>query len=315
MNYTVYKMNHLDDNCLPTDIDVLIFFSTLEDRSWNIIEYFSSKGKLPNQVLAFNLDDGEKSTNFDAAYFADVEFQISHISTDLSADFMQGLKNINSCINESNTIGIDISVMPTPIFMQILHFLSRRHHDKKIIIYYTEPEHYNLDNLFDFNALEGEIDIKAISGFEGKTAQKNNLQRMIFYILGFEMNCLNKLITQQINPDGIVPINGFPAYFPKYKDISIINNNVNYNEMDIPMVFSSANNPFEIYNQMNFLKNKHKDYCIDIIPAGTKPMALGACLFALKNGNNDIRILFPFPAIYKNQHSIGKGTIWEYVID
>lgn len=81
------------------------------------------------------------------------------------------------------------------------------------------------------------------------------------------------------------------------------------------MVFSSANNPFETYNQMNFLKNQHKDYCIDIIPAGTKPMALGACLFALKNGNNDIRILFPFPSAYKNQHSIGKGTIWEYIID
>lgn len=315
MNYTVYKMNHLDNNCLPANIDVLIFFSTLEERSWNIIEYFSLKGKLPNQVLAFTLDDGEKSPNFDATCFADAKIQISYISTDLSANFMPSLKNINSCINGSNTIGIDISVMPTPIFMQILHFLSRRHHDKKIIIYYTEPEHYNLDNLFDFNALEGEIDIKAISGFEGKTAQKNNLQRMIFYILGFEMNYLNKLIPQQINPDGIVPINGFPAYFPKYKDISIINNNVNYNEMDIRMVFSSANNPFEIYNQMNFLKNKHKDYCIDIIPAGTKPMALGACLFALKNGNNDIRILFPFPSTYKNQHSIGKGTIWEYIID
>ena len=81
------------------------------------------------------------------------------------------------------------------------------------------------------------------------------------------------------------------------------------------MVFSSANNPFETYNQMNYLKNQHKDYCIDIIPAGTKPMALGACLFALKNGNNDIRILFPFPSVYENQHSIGKGTMWEYIID
>lgn len=172
------------------------------------------QGKLPKQVLALNLDDGEKSPNFEATYFQDIEFQISNIGTDLSADLMPCLRNIHSCIKERNTIGIDISVMPTPIFMQILHFLSKRHCDKKIIIYYTEPEHYNLDNLFDFNALEGEVDIKAISGFEGKTAQKNNLQRMIFYILGFEMNYLNKLIPQQINPDGIVPINGFPSYFP-----------------------------------------------------------------------------------------------------
>lgn len=315
MDYTVYKMNRLDNNYSPTDIDILIFFSTLEERSWNIIEYFHSKRKLPKNVLALNLDDGEKSAKFNATCFKDVAFQISYIDTDLSADLMSCLRDIHESIRNKDTIGIDISVMPTPIFMQILHFLSKRHFDKKIIIYYTEPEHYNLDNLFDFNALEGEIDIKAISGFEGKTAQKNNLQRMIFYILGFEMNYLNKLIPQEINPDGIVPINGFPSYFPKYKDISIINNNVNYNEMDIRMVFASANNPFETYNQMACLKNQHKDYCIDIIPAGTKPMALGACLFALKNGNNDTRILFPFPSVYKNQRSIGKGTIWEYIVN
>lgn len=315
MNYTVYKMNHLDSKCFPMPIDAFIFFSTFEDRSWNIVEYLHTKKQLPDQVLALNLDDGEISPKFDEKFYERIEFKISSIDTDLSNNIIPCLRNINMYVTNKKVIGIDISVMPTPIFTQILHFLFEKHKDKKIVIYYTEPEHYNLDNLFDYNALDGEIDIKAIPGFEGKTAQENELQRIIFYILGFEMNYLNKLIPQEINPDEIVPINGFPSYFPKYKDISMINNNVNYNEMDIRMVFSSANNPFETYNQMNYLKNQHKDYCIDIIPAGTKPMALGACLFALKNGNNDIRILFPFPSVYENQHSIGKGTMWEYIID
>lgn len=315
MNYTVYKMNCLDNSSSPMDIDTFIFFSTFEERSWNIIEYLHLKRKLPKQVLALNLNDGKISSKFEEEKFEEVKFYISNIDTDLSSNLLPCLKDVNTYINKKNTIGIDISVMPTPVFTQILHFLFKRHYDKKIVIYYTEPEHYNLDNLFDFHALDGEIDIKAIPGFEGKTSQKNDLQRVIFYILGFEMNYLNKLIPQEINPDGIVPINGFPSYFPKYKDISVINNNVNYHEMDIQMVYSGANNPFETFNQMCLLKNKHESYCIDIIPAGTKPMALGACLFALKNGNNDIRILFPFPSEYKNQHSIGKGTIWEYIID
>ena len=137
MNYTVYRMNHLDDNCLPKNIDALIFFSTFEERSWNLIEYLHSKGKLPKQVLALNLDDGEKSPYFKATCFESVEFQISYIGTDLSDDLMPCLRNIHSYIKGRNTIGIDISVMPTPIFMQILHFLSKRHCDKKIIIYYN----------------------------------------------------------------------------------------------------------------------------------------------------------------------------------
>lgn len=315
MNYTVYKMNQLDESYSPRDIDTFIFFSTSEERSWNVTEHLHTKRKLPKHILALNLSDDEKSSKFKEQNFKDVEFQVSNIDTDLSCSLIPCLRDVNAYVTEKRTIGMDISVMPTPIFTQILHFLFKKHNDKKIVIYYTEPEHYNLDNLFDFNALNGEIDIKAISGFEGKTSQRNELQRMIFYILGFEMNYLNKLIPQEINPDGIVPINGFPSYFPKYKDISLINNNVNYREMDIQMIFSSANNPFETFNQMSLLKSKHKDYCIDIIPTGTKPMALGACLFALKNGNNDIRILFPFPSKYSNQQNIGKGPIWEYIIN
>lgn len=315
MNYTVYKMNHLDNSCSPRNIDGFIFFSTFEDRSWNTIKYLHKKRKLPKQALALNLNDGEISSEFSEKSFEQEKFIIVNIDTDLSGDLIPCLRDINKYVNDKSTIGIDISVMPTPVFTQILHFLWEYHKDKKIIIYYTEPEHYDLDNLFDFNAFNGEIDIKAISGFEGKTSQKNESQRMIYYILGFEMNYLNKLIPQQTNPDGVVPINGFPSYFPKYKDISLLNNNVNYHEMDVQVIFAEANNPFETYNILSILKSEHEDYCIDIIPTGTKPMALGACLFALKNGNNDIRILFPFPSEYKDQNSIGKGIIWEYIIN
>lgn len=308
-------MNRLDSGCSPMNVDAFIFFSTSEERSWNVFDCFRAKGKLPKQVLAMELFNEETSAQIKEKNFEDIEIKITTLGTDLSCNLVPCLRDVDSCVNGKNTIGIDISVMPIPVFTQILHFLVKKHKEKKIIVYYTEPEHYNLDNLFDFNALNGEIEIKAIPGFEGKTAQRDEQQRMIYYILGFEMNYLNKLIPQEVNPDGIIPINGFPAYFPKYKDISLINNNVNYHEMDIQMVFSSANNPFETFNKLSSLKSQHENYCIDIIPTGTKPMALGACLFALKKGNNDTRLLFPFPAEYKNQHSIGKGTIWEYVID
>ena len=183
----------------------------------------------------------------------------------------------------------------------------------QLIVYYTEPEHYNLDNLFDFNALDGEIDFKAIPGFEGVTAQKNDAKRIIFYILGFEKNYINRLIPQEIKSEGIVPINGFPSYFPKYKDISLINNNVNYYDLDIKIVYAEANNPFDTYNKISLLQKNYDNYFIDIIPTGPKPMALGACLYALKN-NHGIRILFPFPSKYKIKQSEGKGIIWEYLI-
>ena len=314
MNYKVYSMNALEKNAPPSDIDSFIFFSTLEDRSWNVITHLKRFAKLPNQVLSLTLENTVDSANFKKKDYDDIQFERTEICDDLSTSLLSCLSLIHKYVSNKTVIGIDISVMPTPIFSQILHFLVKKHKDKKFIIYYTEPAHYNLDNLFDFNSCDGEIDIKSIPGFEGKTAQENESQRVIFYLIGFEMNYLNKLIPQQINPDRIVPINGFPSYFPKYKDISMINNDVNYHELDIQVIFSEANNPFETYNQISALQKKYNTFCIDIIPAGSKPMALGACLFALKDGNNDVRVLYPFPTKYKNQKSIGNGKIWEYII-
>lgn len=314
MNYTVYSMKELTGENPPNAIEGFVFFSTMEDRSWDVLSQLSNCGKLPEHILSFGLQDEEQSKNYSKAEYADLKFSYVTISKNLATNLIPCLKTLKQYIEDKKCIGVDISVMPTPIFYQILHFLFEHCVDKKIIIYYTEPGHYNLDNLFDFNSCDGEIDIKVIPGFEGKTAQENHSQRVIFYLIGFEMNYLNKLIPQQTNPDGIVPINGFPSYFPKYKDISLVNNNVNYHEEDIQVVYAEANNPFETFNQINILERKYKDFCIDIIPAGSKPMALGACLFALKNGKNDVRVLFPFPCEYKNQNSIGTGKIWEYTL-
>lgn len=315
MKYIVYRMNRLDEHSSITEIDGFMFFNSSENRVRSVIDYLYKNNILPKEILEITISDNKDETKFlQKENYNSVVFKSTFINVDLSGSLISCLKAVNEYVRDMNIIGIDISTMPIPIFTQILHFLFEKHNDKQIVIYYTEPTHYNLDNVFDFNALSGEIDLKAIPGFEGKTSQKNELKRIIFYILGFELNYLNRLIPQDMNPDGIVPINGFPSFFPKYKDISLINNGFNYHEKDIKIVFAEANNPFETYNQMCLLKNTYPDYCIDIIPAGTKPMALGACLFALKNGNNDVRVLFPFPTEYKIEHSIGKGQIWEYVI-
>lgn len=315
MDYTVYNMKRIEDERSLKHIDILVFFSTDEERSWNVVEHLSSHHKLPNQVLALCLAEEAISPKFNEEKYKNIDFYQSSIDKDLSRTLIPCLIDINARVHEKKAIGIDISAMPIPVFSQILHFLLEKHKDKKVIIYYTEPGHYDLNNLFDFSAFNGEIDIKSIPGFEGKTAKKSEAQRIVFYILGFEMNYLNRLIPQETNPDSIIPINGFPSYFPKYKDISLVNNNVNYHELDVPVVYAEANNPFETFNLMCLLEKQHSDYCIDIIPAGTKPMALGACLFALRNKSNSIRVLFPFPTEYKNHQSSGNGTIWQYVID
>lgn len=39
-------------------------------------------------------------------------------------------------------------------------------------------------------------------------------------------------------------------------------------------VYIEASNPFEAYNALDDIFEGHEKYCIDVVPLGTKPMAL-----------------------------------------
>lgn len=313
MDYKLYKMHRLDAVSKLQTIEGFIYFHSNEDRSTNVAELYCDHGKLPSRVLAIGMVEDGFVPKLDN-YVGTIEYTKCTTGS-LTDSVIPCLRRIDSYVRDKTNIGVDISAMPVPIFIQILHFLFETHANIKILVCYTEPKLYNLDNLFDFKSFQGEIELRAIPGFEGKSSQEDQIKRIVFYILGFEKNYINSLIPRDMKSDGIIPINGFPSYFPKYKDISTVNNNVNYHELDIKMVFSEANNPFEVYNQLCDLKRRYEEYCIDIVSAGTKPMALGACLFALKNSEYGVRILFPFPNEYISKNSVGNGPIWGYTFE
>ena len=308
LGYKVYQMNEIGGKIMPLQINAFMCFNAQEDRAAKALSELQNHGLLRDAlVLSFDNDSLPNAEGLNIVAFI--------VDQSLSSNMLSCLKKIDEYVKNKNSIGIDITCMPIPFFTQILNFLFKKHKDKQIIIYYTEPVHYTLDNLFDYSAYGGEIEIKAIPGFEGETSQIDEVKRIVFYLMGFEMKYLSKLIPQDVNPNKIAPISGFPSYFPKYKDISLINNNTDFHEKDIEIIFSEANNPFEAYNTMVTLKNKYKEFRVDIMPVGTKPMALGACLFALKSGDNNCRIIFPFPAMYKSNQSAGCGKLWEYRVN
>jgi hypothetical protein len=197
-------MNRIDNNQTRLlSVDAFICFDTHEDRSFNALRELSNKDLINDvAVLAF---EGINSTT-------DIQAQKISIKVekDLSASILPCLREIDMYLKKKNRIGVDVSCMPIPFMAQILHFLYKRHKDKQITIYYTEPSRYTLNNLFDYSAYSGEIDIKTIPGFEGETSHIDEVKRVVFYIMGFGMTYLNKLIPQDVNPNKIAPINGFP---------------------------------------------------------------------------------------------------------
>jgi hypothetical protein len=315
MSYEVYRMDRIDGNMSAIgslSLDAFICFDTPEDRSFFALQKLCENKAIQDSLILSFSNENTVTSPTDGEVIHEIIATYVTIENNLSASLIPCLRQIETFVSDKQNVGIDISCMPITVIAQILHFLRGRHEGIRITIFYTEPEHYTLHDLFDYSVYSGEIDIKAIPGFEGETSQAGEVKRVVFYIMGFEMTYLGRLIPQDVNPDEIAPINGFPSYYPKYKDISLINNNYNFYEKDIEITYSEANNPFETYNTMLMLEEKYKGYCIDIIPVGTKPMALGACLYALRNNNTKCRIIFPYPSEYKPNQSIGCGKLWTY---
>ena len=76
--------------------------------------------------------------------------------------------------------------------------------------------------------------------------------------------------------------------------------------------YVKANNPFETFNLLETLKKEHPDAFFNIAPLGSKPMALGACLFSLLD--ESVRIVYPLPEKYAHKTTNECNYSWSYKI-
>ena len=65
--------------------------------------------------------------------------------------------------------------------------------------------------------------------------------------LGFE-GILSSKVIEDIRYDNLLLVNNLPSFFPKYKDISMINNCELLTSHHSKLKYVPANNPFEAYN-------------------------------------------------------------------
>jgi hypothetical protein len=109
-------------------------------------------------------------------------------------------------------------------------------------------------------------------------------------------------------------VNGLPSYSLKLKDVSLLNNYDLITKIGSDSVhYAAANNPFSSYNLLESLHRKNKGTLINICTIGSKPMALGACLFALDN-LEDVKVTYPFYEKINFDADEISGKIWKYGI-
>ena len=74
---------------------------------------------------------------------------------------------------------------------------------------------------------------------------------------------------------------------------------------------TTANNPFDTYNLLCKILKDCGDTLLNICTIGSKPMALGACLFALEH-KQDVKVTYPFYKKTKFDVLEQEGKMWRY---
>ena len=123
--------------------------------------------------------------------------------------------------------------------------------------------------------------------------------RMIIF-LGFE-GVLASKVTEDIQYEELLLVNNLPSFFPKYKDICVINNYDLLSTHRSKLLYVPANNPFETFNFLDSVFDGKSSLCV--APLSTKPVALGVCLYAMSH--KTLRIVYPTSEHY-NDHRTNK---------
>jgi hypothetical protein len=314
MKQLVYDMTLVNDNP-PNNYDYFIFAGGSDYRAYEVVKkYFNSYSNLTNLIL-FQFVERKSAIEPDDAYF-----DYRKLLTLKLQEIECNIKSPTSCLERilevipedpSLKIGLDISCFTKPYFFYLIKLLKERFKLNNIDVFYTEPQSYIFPKgLFaSFHSSSGPLTVREINGFNGFEAR--NSKKILIFLLGFDGD-ITQEITIDVAPLETFVVNGFPGYAPKFKDISLVINEKLTTNPDIAILYSRANNPFEVYNLLEGVKKRSKNCFLNIAPLGTKPMALGACLYAIHNP--DVRVIYPIPEKYENVTTESCLNSWRYNI-
>jgi hypothetical protein len=292
------------------------FFAGGSDvRSYRTLQIMRDMGIQIDKPIMFDFKerrDFAKSNGIgDYEAYKDFGYEVTEYPCSLR-DFFS-LKELTNHLDMKSDvkIALDISCFTKPYFFSLIRLFSLMKNVQTLTTFYTEPLSYRFSkgNYQSYKSTDGPLDFIEIPGFPGEKADID--KEIAVILLGFDGE-LSAQTNEEIGINDTIIINGFPSYLPKFKDISIINNDKLLSSAisSDAKKYASANNPFDTYNILFNIRRKNPNALFIIVPVGTKPMALGSCLFAIDHP--PCRFIYPLPMKYKQKTTASCFNTWYY---
>ena len=321
MNHLIYKMDVLDTSSSnSSEFDYLILCSGSDNRAYQSIRTIRLDKK--TKVILVNFEERLCNKPSSDPIFEYRNLKIKNLD-EINCAILSPASMLSELeayrFNSNTKIAIDISCFTKPYFYYLIRLLNKRFNVQTVTVFYTEPKSYLFPKgLFTaFHSSSGSLKMIEMPGYVGR--RKRDSKEKLVILLGFDAD-LSKRVNEVLEPSEMVLISGFPSYSSKFKDISLIVNESLITgenlalDKKIQVKYARANNPFEVYNVLETIKKaqENENIFLNVAPLGTKPMALGACLFALHNP--EVRVVYPLPEKYDDKYSDKSWRTWLYAL-
>lgn len=304
MSSEVYSILELE-KC-DTDINTLLFALEDERRSIRCLQYLIEKKHSLSNIIILQYGTASLPTEIETAV---KEINLITLDvTDNPVDFVTALRGLEDTLWEGNVFA-DISCIKIPEMFSIMKYFKISNNKIKLSVVYSIPYDYNFSNepFTSYKSYVGDLTTYELLGYSGISGEKEN---DLFLFMGFE-GAMALKITEDTAYNSLILVNNSPSFFPKYKDISVINNYQLMANQKNNLYYTPADNPYETYNLLDESISKDNGACI--APLSTKLVALGACLYALDNEN--VRVVYPVSRNYTLANTVEIYKSFVYSVD
>lgn len=210
---------------------------------------------------------------------------------------------------------IDITGMKHPAFFYLFKLLLEEQQPGYLFAGYAEPERYVSHGSTEieerFQLFEGYLGVRALPGFTRMPDAAKS--RLLVTFLGFEGTRLQAVYDdQQPSKNNTVAVVGFPAFRPGWQTLTIAANEPALQSTRSYLFLRSATafSPFDAYRILCDLQSDRPEQNLVVAPIGTRPHALGAALYAIKNNSAYLLYDFPIEVVEHRTERVGKCHIY-----
>lgn len=278
------------------NFDTFILADGSDDRTLAMAKILSEKANCIKTILLLKYQESDIISI--KKLFPEASISIITIDK-LQVSFLNNLLDILNILSGKKIL-IDISCIHTPEMFTLLKYFKISNPKENIDVAYSIPFEYEFptEPFTSYCSYYGNLETNDLLGYGGISDGTSHSQMVVF--LGFE-GALSSKVTEDIQYNNLLLVNNLPPFFPKYKDISVINNYNLLTTRHSKLMYVPASNPFETYNFLDEVLQRNEHACV--APLSTKPVALGVCLYAL--GHESLRVVYPMSEKY-NHHSTNR---------